>query len=240
MALSFALRGLTGGVPLDVALTLGPAPLALVGPSGAGKTTVLLALLGLLRPPTGHIALGAHVLLDTATGVDLPPEARRLGYVPQHHGLFPHLNVLDNVAFGLGCGAQPLGKLARRERALAVLRDLSLGHLAARLPRDVSGGEAQRIALARAVAIQPQALLLDEPLAALDAVTRREVRAWLREVLGGLQIPALVVTHDPADAEALQLDVAVLEAGRLQQQGTLAALRAQPASAFVAAWTARP
>ncbi len=236
MALTLDLRGLTGGVPLDMQLTLGDAPVALIGPSGAGKTTILLAILGLLRPVQGRIALGEQVLFDAAAGVDLPPELRRLGYVPQHNGLFPHLDVRDNVAFGLGCGPRPLGKAERRARAVAVLEQLSLAHLADRKPRDVSGGEAQRIALARAVATEPLALLLDEPLMALDAVTRREVRGWLQKVLSELRIPALIVTHELADAKALAPSVAVLEAGRVTQHGTVAELGRQPASAFVEAW----
>ena len=240
MALNFDVRGPLAGFDFDVQLRIDAEPVALVGPSGAGKTTLLLALLGLRTPLAGHVALGERVLFDALAGIDVAPEQRQLGYVPQHHGLFPHLDVLDNVAFGLACGAQPLGKLARRARAREVLQQLTLLHLAARWPRDISGGEAQRVALARAVAVEPAALLLDEPLAALDAMTRQEVRQWLQQALQTLQIPTLLVTHDAGDARALAPRVVVLERGRVMQQGSVEALATHPATPFVAAWTGVP
>jgi molybdate transport system ATP-binding protein len=223
-ALEIDVRGRVGAWRIDARLSVPPGPLALTGPNGAGKSSVLRMALGLLRPEAGRIAVGQRVLFDAET--DLLPERRKLGYVPQHYALFPHLSVLDNVAFGL-YGPR------RRERALEVLESLELGHLAQRSTTGLSGGERQRVALARAVAPGPDALLLDEPLAALDASARRQVRDFLRERLAAMPIPALVVTHDPSDAAALGDRIAVLEAGRVVQQGTLAELHAAPATPFV-------
>jgi molybdate transport system ATP-binding protein len=205
---------------------------ALVGPNGAGKTSLLLGALG-LQPALGRITVGDRVLLESKAKVDVPVEDRRLGYVPQRLALFPHLSVLGNVAFGVRAAPGE-----RRERARAVLASLRVSDLADRRPNTLSGGEAQRVALARALASGAEALLLDEPLAALDAVTRREVRAALAEQLGRLGLPALVVTHDAADVVALARRVIVLEAGQVVQEGTLEELRAAPATPFVASFTA--
>ena len=222
---------------LDVALTLGTlelhvqlqasGPLCLAGPNGAGKTTLLLCILGILRPDRGRIALDGRTLFDAATGVDLPPEARRLGYLPQDGGLFPHLDVLANIAFGLNF----LPKREREPMARRILCELDAEHLARRRPDALSGGEAQRVALARALATDPAALLLDEPTAELDPVARLAVRLRGR--------PSLVVTHTAADAQALGAAVAVLEAGRLVQLAdNLDELRARPASPFAAVFAA--
>ncbi|MBV8257238.1 MAG: ATP-binding cassette domain-containing protein, partial [Actinobacteria bacterium] len=141
---------------------------ALVGPSGAGKTSVLRVIAGLVRPPQGRVALGDEVWLDTERGVALPPEERRVGLVFQEYALFPHLSVRRNVAYG--AGGRPVDELLERFR---------IAHLADARPGELSGGERQRVALARALARDPEVLLLDEPLAALDAHTRTAVRAEL-------------------------------------------------------------
>jgi len=216
------------GVALKLAV--GEEVVALVGPSGAGKTTALRAVAGLHRPDRGRIACGAAVWFargEGARAVDLPPEARSVGYVPQHHALFPHLSVAANVAFS-GADAATVASLLAR---------LRIDHLAAERPGRLSGGERQRVALARALARAPEVLLLDEPLAALDAHTRRVVRDELAGELRGLGIPTLLVTHDFADATALADRVAVIVEGTLRQLGTPAELLAAPADRFVVALT---
>ena len=226
--LELDLEAAVGPLQLRVRLTLPPGPLALVGPNGAGKTSLLRALLGVLGPARGRVALDGAVLLDSSRGVNLPPEERRLGYLPQQFALFPHLSAVENVEFGM---PRAEGARDRRARALALLESLALAHLAQRRPGALSGGERQRVALARALAPGPRALLLDEPLAALDVGARRQVRDFLAERL--LTLPALIVTHDAADAEALAGRIAVLEGGALVQVGTAAELRAAPATRFV-------
>lgn len=229
--LSARIRGVAGRLALDVELTLGAGPLVLVGPNGAGKTSVLLCLLGVLQPEAGRIQVGERVLFDSEQGIDVPLEARQLGYVPQDYALFPHLSVRHNLEFALrssGVKGQEVG-----ERALGVLGDLELTRLAERRATQLSGGEKQRVALARALCVRPRALLLDEPLAAFDVSARRETRAFLAHYLQQLELPTLVVTHDAADARALGERIAVLEAGRIVQSGSWAQLEAQPASDFV-------
>jgi molybdate transport system ATP-binding protein len=211
---------------LDVQLAVGAETLLLAGPNGAGKSTLLRMLLGIGAPQSGRIALDGRMLWDGKT--NLPPEERRLGYVPQEYALFPHLDVAGNVGFGLR-------RSERRERTREVLEALQIAHLSARRVQTLSGGERQRVALARALAPRPHALLLDEPFAALDAQARRQVRSFLSEQLAALRLPALVVSHDPADA-ALGQRIAVMERGRIVQQGTLADLRAAPATPFIAEW----
>jgi molybdate transport system ATP-binding protein len=230
--LRFDLEGSIGPLDLRVRLETADGPLVLVGPNGAGKTSVLLMLLGALRPRRGWVELDGETLLDTERAIDLAPQERGLGYVPQDYGLFPHMTVLGNVAFGLECRKR-LRRAERRERALALLEELEVAHLADRLPGSLSGGEGQRVALARALASDPRALLLDEPLAALDASVRRQVRELLPSRLAIAKLPAIVVTHDADDAAAFGEDIAVIEAGRVVQRGTIADLRAHPATPFV-------
>ncbi|HMI90345.1 MAG TPA: ABC transporter ATP-binding protein [Polyangiales bacterium] len=228
------LCGQRGALRIEVELSCGPGPLVLVGPNGSGKTSVLRMLLGALRPESGTIALDGELLFDSANNVDVPVERRGLGYVPQGYALFPHLSALDNVALPFALRDGQSSRSDQRERARALLARFDAERLAERKPRSLSGGEQQRVALARALAANPRALLLDEPLAALDARARRELRAALAADLTRLALPALIVTHDPADALALAPHVAVLEAGRIVQQGPVETLRSQPASAFVA------
>lgn len=211
----------TGPYLLDLELETS-GTLVIVGPNGSGKTTLLLALLGALRPTRGRVEVGGTVLFDSEARVDVPVEERRVGFVPQDYALFPHLTVEENVGFSGGAGP---------------LKDLGLEPLRARKPATLSGGEKQRVALARALAVSPRALLLDEPLAALDVQSRRTVRAFLAGWLKQLGLPTLVVTHDPQDAKALGGDIAVLEAGRIVQRGTFEALAANPATPFVAELT---
>ncbi len=233
-AWSASVRARAGDFVLDVALEGGPGTLALVGPNGSGKTTLLRALLGAVPTERAEIAVGERVLASTARAVQLPMERRRIGYVPQGYGLFPHLTALDNVGFGLSTGAHRLPIGLARERAQAMLEELECGPLVHRAVHELSGGEQQRVALARALVLEPDLLLLDEPLAALDATTRRSVRSFLRERLPHLGRPSILVSHTLADVSALADEVCVLEHGRVVQCGDLAALRRAPASAFIA------
>lgn len=224
------LRGLT----LDVALAV-PAGgvVALTGPSGAGKTTLLRVIAGLLRPDAGIVTLGEEVWLDTARGINRPPEFRRCGVLFQDHALFPHLSAWRNVAYGLR--DRPRGR--RRSDALGLLERFGVAALADALPRELSGGERQRVALARALARRPEVLLLDEPLSALDAATRATATTVLSELLRDAAVPAVVVTHDFVEASLLAGTIAVVAAGSIVQQGDAGELAAAPASAFVAELT---
>ena len=210
---------------LELALEVGPETLALAGPSGAGKTTVLRAVAGLTRPASGRIVVGPHVWYDGSRRIDVPPERRSVGYVFQDYALFPHLSVEQNVAFG---GARRVGELLER---------FGIRHLARARPGALSGGERQRVGLARALAREPAVLLLDEPLSALDAHTRAAVRAELGELLREIALPALLVTHDFEDAAALADRVGVMVDGRLLQLAAPGELVAAPADPFVASFT---
>jgi molybdate transport system ATP-binding protein len=209
---------------LELSLDAGAETLALVGPSGAGKTTLLRAIAGLVRPSRGRIRAGGRTWFDSAAGIDLPPEERSVGLVFQEYALFPHLSVAENVRFGAaGAG-----------RVEDALERLAIADLAHARPRELSGGERQRVALARALARRPDVLLLDEPLAALDASLRGGVRSYLRGLLADLGLPALLVTHDYADAVALAGRIGVLVGGRLVQVGSPRELLTAPATPFVA------
>jgi molybdate transport system ATP-binding protein len=197
---------------------------ALVGPSGAGKSTVLRAVAGLTRV-SGTVSLGEERWLDSAAGIELPPERRSVGLVFQEYALFPHLTVRENVAFG------------GRERVGELLDRLHIAHLASVRPTELSGGERQRVALARALARAPRVLLLDEPLSALDSRTRAAVRGELHQFLRETGLPTLLVTHDFEDAAALADRIGVVSEGRLLQVGTVEDLLAAPADAFVAGFT---
>ena len=215
------LRAFALELALDVSRTV-----ALVGPSGAGKTSALRVVAGLARPSRGRVSLDGERWLDTERRVSLPPERRRVGLVFQDYALFPHLSVRANVAFG--AGGRPVDTLLERFR---------IGHLSSARPQELSGGERQRVALARTLARDPAVLLLDEPLAALDAHTKAEVRHELAELLRDLALPTLLVTHDYEDAAALADEVGVLVEGRLRQLGLPAELVARPRDAFVASFT---
>jgi molybdate transport system ATP-binding protein len=227
-ALDVDVEGTVGELAIRVAFRTADRPVILVGPNGAGKTSTLLFIAGGLRPTRGRIKLGETTLLDRDAAVDVAPERRSVGFVPQRYGLFPHLDVLHNVAYGIGAP-----RAVRLDRARQALADLEADRLAHRRPHELSGGEAQRVALARALAARPRALLLDEPLAALDAGVRRDTRRFLAARLQAWSLPTVVVTHDRADAEALDGDVVVLEAGTVVQRGRLAELAAAPRTAFV-------
>jgi ABC-type sulfate/molybdate transport systems ATPase subunit len=206
---------------LELALEVGRETVALVGPSGAGKTSVLRSIAGLARPERGMIACGDDVWFDAERRIDRRPEERSVGFVFQEYALFPHLSVEQNITFGGG-------------RADGLLRRLRIEHLARAKPSELSGGERQRVALARSLAREPRVLLLDEPMAALDPHTRGKVRAELHDLLRERALPALLVTHDFEDAAALADRVGVLVDGRLRQLGPPAELLGSPADPFVA------
>ena len=228
------IRARAGGFDLDAAVAGDGAPVVLIGPNGSGKTTLLRVVSGGHPPLAGRICVGEHVLYDSEGGVCLPPEQRRIGYVPQGYGLFPHLSVVDNVAFGLAAARPRQPRDQRRTAAAALLDEIDCGHLAERLPATLSGGEKQRVALARALLSEPDMLLLDEPLAALDAATRRDMRGYLAGHLATRGKPALVVTHDVRDVHALEAPaVYAMEEGAVVQSGSPADLAAHPASDFV-------
>ena len=229
-----AVQATLGALNLDIELEGTGRPLALAGANGSGKTTLLRIIAGAFKPTLGEIQVDGQVLFDSRRGVDVPSELRRVGYVPQGYGLFPHLRVVDNVAFGLSAGARKQPLASRRRTARAMLEALACAELAGRLPAALSGGEQQRVALARALVVDPAILLLDEPLSALDPGQRRRVRSFLSARLLSLGRPCIVVTHDVRDVMALGAHLCVLERGRVLQQGTVEQLRACPANEFVA------
>lgn len=225
--------GLTlGGLRFDVDLDVDEAVVAVVGPNGAGKTTLLRALAGLLPLDRGRVVIDGVVVEDPGAGIRLPPEARGVGVVFQEHRLFDNLTALENVAFGPR--ARGLPRRTARQRAAGWLDRVGLPHVAAQRPRQLSGGQAQRVALARALAAEPAVLLLDEPLAAVDASARTELRSLLRVELRRYPGPRLVVTHDPIDAAALADRLLVIENGKVTQEGPLADVTARPKSIWVA------
>jgi molybdate transport system ATP-binding protein len=222
-----------GDFRLQVALEVAPGEcLALVGPTGCGKTTLLRTIVGTLQPDQGHIALGEQVWFSSTRRLHLPPEARRVGYLPQDYGLFPHLDVLNNVAYG----ARARGLSRRRAVAVAqeLLERLGIASLAHQRPATLSGGQRQRVALARALASQPRVLLLDEPLAALDMQTRGQVRIFLSSFFAEVGLPTIVVSHDPVDALTLGSKIAVMQTGHLIQLGPRHELLRNPRDPFVA------
>jgi ABC-type sulfate/molybdate transport systems ATPase subunit len=223
-----------GRIDLDVRLAVGRETLALIGPSGVGKSSVLRAIAGLLTPKKGRIVCDGRPLLDTQRRVDLPPEERRVGLVFQDGALFPHLSVAQNIAYGLR--PRSGGRRERRARVAEILERFTIAPLADSKPTRISGGERQRVAIARAVATSPDVLLLDEPLSALDTVTKSHVAAELSRILTGLRLPTILVSHDFGDVAGLAERVAVMDAGRIVQTGTTAELLRAPASAFVAAF----
>ncbi len=222
-----------GAFRLDVRLSVAPGEVvALLGPNGAGKSTTLRVLSGLLACDDGAVRLGAAVLEDTRSRVRMPAEQRPVGVVFQDYLLFPHLTARENVAFGLR--ARGVERRRAREQADAWLDRVGLAGSAGTRPGRLSGGQAQRVALARALAPHPTLLLLDEPLAALDAGTRLEVRADLRRHLSGYDGAAVVVTHDALDAMVLADRLVVLEDGVVVQSGTPREVTSRPRTDYVA------
>ncbi len=220
-----------GSFELGVAFRVGPGEvLGVLGPNGAGKSTLLRAIAGLEELGAGTVEVGDHVW--QGPGRFVPAEQRRAGVVFQNYRLFPHLDVRDNVAFAARSTGS--GRTASRALATGWLQRLGLEDLAERRPHQLSGGQAQRVALARAFARDPEVLLLDEPMAALDAGARIDVRAFLREHLADFGGPVVLVTHDPLEAMVLANRLLVVEGGRLVQEGPPSEVARRPASPYVA------
>ena len=215
---------------LDTDLTLTAAVTVLFGRSGMGKSMTLACVAGLTAPDSGRIVVNGSTFYDSETGIALPPQRRRVGYVTQDYLLFPHLTVAQNVAFGLA-------DHPRREREAIVqeaLAWLELERLAGSRPRELSGGQQQRVALARALVIRPQVLLLDEPFSALDSPTRMRLRQDLLRLQREHGVPVLFVTHDLAEAMLLGEQMAVMADGRILQQDSPHHVRQRPAGPLVA------
>ena len=233
MTLQSRIEAQLGALRIAAELEVDPGEVvAVLGPNGAGKTTLLRVLAGLVPLRAGRIVLGGKVLEDPASGVSVPAEKRRVGMVFQDYLLFPHLSVLDNVAFGLRARGVPRHEARRRARDW--LERMGVGSVARRKPRAVSGGQAQRVALARALVTEPGLLLLDEPLAALDLEARVAVRRHLRAHLDAFPGACIVVTHEPLEAMALADRLVVLEQGRVVQSGTVAQVTQRPRSLWAA------
>lgn len=233
MSLSASIQLQLGTLDLQAELDVRAGELlALLGPNGAGKSTVLRCLAGLAPIEDGRITLDDTVLDDPTADVFVQPEARSVGFVFQNYVLFEHMTVLENVAYGLRARGTP--KTEARVIAGSWIERVGLEGYAHQKPPALSGGQAQRAALARALATDPRLLLLDEPLAALDAGTRGSVRRDLRRHLATFDGMRILVTHDPVDAYALADRVAILDAGRIVQTGTLAEVTAHPRSRYVA------
>jgi molybdate transport system ATP-binding protein len=229
-----ALVGLTlGTLALDIHLELdATAVVALVGPNGAGKTTLVRAIAGLQPLDRGRVTIDGTLVEDPDAAIRLPAEQRDLGVVFQEHRLFANLSAVENVAFGLRATGTP--KAVARAKASDWLERVGLPEVGRLRPSQLSGGQAQRVALARALAVEPAVLLLDEPLAAVDAAVRTELRHLLRAELRRYSGARLVVTHDPIEAAALADRLVVLEDGRITQQGPLIEVTARPRSPWVA------
>ena len=235
-ALHVAVRLERGQFTLDVTLDVPDGEvLALVGPNASGKSTLLHAIAGLAGPQAGSVRVGVRLLTRRGEGnrVDVPPERRNIGLLGQDPLLFPHLSALENVAFGPRSAGVPAA--AARGRARDWLDRVGLAEAVHRRPRALSGGQQQRVAIARALAAEPAVLLLDEPLAALDATAAPQIRQLLAEQLRATATTAVVVSHDVLDAVVLADRVAVMRAGRIVEQGPCAEVFAAPRTAFTAA-----
>ncbi len=208
MSFEIAIERQLGAARIQLDLASSGGLTALFGPSGAGKTSVLNMVAGLLRPDRGRIMVGGEVLFDSAAGIDLPVQQRRAGYVFQDERLFPHLRVRDNLLFGWKL-ARPDARWLGLDQVGALL---GIDHLLDRWPRTLSGGEAQRVAIGRALLSAPRFLLMDEPLSSLDAPRREEIMALIERLRDELGLPILYVSHDRAEVDRLAGRVAVLGA----------------------------
>jgi ABC-type Fe3+/spermidine/putrescine transport system ATPase subunit len=217
---------------LDIRFELGNGTLVIVGKSGCGKSTTLKAIAGLITPDQGRIEVGETIYFDRQSKINITPEDRGIGFLFQSYALFPHLDVFDNVAYGLA--ARKISKKEQLSRVEETLHSLGITHLSKSMPSELSGGEQQRVALARAIVVKPKLLMLDEPLSALDVTTHSRVRSELKKTLSALNIPSIIVTHDYEDAISLGERILVMDKGSVIQEGTANDLLTKPRSSFVA------
>jgi molybdate transport system ATP-binding protein len=210
-----ALRARDREFHLEAVFTAQNDRIVVFGPSGSGKSVTIQCIAGLITPDEGVIQLGDRVLFDSTSGIDVPTQARGVGFVFQDYALFPHLTVENNVGFGLRGGAWGRLDGAARKQVHDQLALFELDALASNYPRQLSGGQRQRVALARALIRHPQLLLLDEPLSALDPMLRERMRRELRGLQARFQVPMVVITHDPMDAEALAQTLVVFDHGHV-------------------------
>jgi molybdate transport system ATP-binding protein len=217
-ALAVKLRVDRGAFSVDVDFVAPPGVTVLFGPSGSGKSTTLAAIAGLVEPRAGRIALGAEVWFDADARVNVAIERRHVAFVFQSLALFPHMTALANVTYGMG---RAMPDALRRERAVALLGRLGVGHLAERKPRTFSGGEAQRVALARAFAMSPRAVLMDEPFSAMDQKLRAELLRDVRAFVDELGVPLVFVTHHRGEARQLGDRGILIDKGRIEKSGTM-------------------
>jgi ABC-type sulfate/molybdate transport systems ATPase subunit len=213
--LRFAVRKRLREFTLDVAAVVAPGVTIVEGPSGAGKTTLLRLIAGLIRPDEGSVVLGERTLTDTATRTFVPAHQRNVALVFQEYALFAHLDVAHNIAYGLR--ARGLARAERDARVARALERFEIATLARARVTELSGGQRQRVALARALVVEPAALLLDEPLAALDPLTRDRVREELASMLRAIDVPVLFVSHDRSDRDLFGGTVLRIERGALAQ-----------------------
>ena len=218
---------------LDITMQIDEGFTVLFGPSGAGKTTTLRLIAGLLPPDDGHLTLNTTILFDAARGIHVAAQHRFMGYVCQKHALFPHMTVLKNIMFG----AKDLPEHRRRESAQELIASLRLEGLEQKHPHEISGGQQQRVAFARAIIRKPRALLLDEPFSSLDTITRVKMRACLKNIMKDLHIPVIMVTHDIFEACHMADKMLIYSAGRIVQEGAPADIIREPATEEVAALT---
>jgi molybdenum ABC transporter ATP-binding protein len=220
-----------GDFALDVTLVSDTGPLVIIGPSGAGKTVVLRCIAGIVRPDQGRIAVRGRTIFDSDARINVPPQDRRVGYVPQEYALFPHLSVAANIGYGLrGSSAE------NRTRVGEALELVGLSDQHALRPASLSGGQRQRVALARALAVRPDVLLLDEPFSALDVPNREALLADVRHLMATTDTPAIIVTHDRNEALQLASSVGVLIGGRILQVGPPITVFANASSEEVASF----
>ncbi|HWE49772.1 MAG TPA: ABC transporter ATP-binding protein [Bryobacteraceae bacterium] len=220
----------SAGFYLDVAFEATSGVTILYGPSGSGKTLTLDSIAGFVRPDAGRILLDDRILFDGASGVNLTPQRRSCGYVFQNHALFPNMTLRENLAFA----GEGLARLERHRRIAEQLEKFKLTGVAGRYPRELSGGQKQRGSIARALMADPRIVLLDEPATGMDAVLRADLHELIRDLRSSLQVPVIVVTHDPEDTFALADRVLVYDAGKIIHSGTPADLLSNPGTVRVA------